>query len=300
MIRATATASPTRFSNIQPIWKFCILYFVTSGFYAIAWHHKQWKLIQDRGRLKIHPWQRALLSGIYMYSLVRRISILADDKSFQEKLSPFRMTFLVILSFCLSRLPFPFSLLLFIDIIVYIKLSNAVNHWWRQEEGETLPERKSFTGRELLWLGFGAIFWILIILSSFQPGVPPIGTSVSPQPEITQPSQMGQVSLQEDISGIVAEINADLPTMLDDETRLDSAVGGDNLITYHFTLVNYSSSDIDSQLFHENVLPEIQSNICASPDVKKLLEKGLTLKHLYNGNDNRFVGEVITELADCY
>jgi hypothetical protein len=167
---APKTSVDVEFSNVQPIWRFCFLYIVTFGVYAIAWHHKQWKLIKDRGNLRIPPgaWVRGILFGLFMYILCRRISALAEDRGYKERFSAFSLTAFLWFSNFLGRLPSPFWFLTFFSVIPHIPVLKAVNYYWEQEQ-PGLPIRKNFTGREFVWLGFGGVLWVLVLIGLFAP-----------------------------------------------------------------------------------------------------------------------------------
>ena len=163
---SNTTRTEIEFSNVQPIWRFCFLYIITLGLYSIAWHHKQWTFIRNRGNLAIPPgaWIRGIFSGFFIYLLCRRISALAEDRGYEKKLSAFGLTALVWFLGSLANLPDPFRLLTVLIVIPHIPILKAVNYYWEQEEKPSLPVRTNFTRGELVWVGIGAVLWIVTII----------------------------------------------------------------------------------------------------------------------------------------
>ena len=163
---SNTTRTEIEFSNVQPIWRFCFLYIITVGLYSIAWHHKQWTFIRNRGNLAIPPgaWIRGIFSGFFIYLLCRRISALAEDRGYEKKLSAFGLTALVWFLGSLANLPDPFRLLTVLIVIPHIPILKAVNYYWEQEEKPSLPVRTNFTRGELVWVGIGAVLWIVTII----------------------------------------------------------------------------------------------------------------------------------------
>ncbi len=84
-----------------------------------------------------------------------------------------------------------------------------------------------------------------------------------------------------------------------EETRADRVSSIYGQLNYYFTFVNYASADIDSQKFREQVRPIITNRTCTNPDLKPVLENGMNLRALYNGNDDVFIAEIIIKPEDC-
>ena len=85
------------------------------------------------------------------------------------------------------------------------------------------------------------------------------------------------------------QLNRNLPLLLDSETRLDSTMAlPDKKFTYFYTLINYSTEEIDIEILKENLEPNILNNIKTSTDLKKFRENKVTMVYLYrdkNGNE---------------
>ncbi len=149
-----------QFSNVMPVWKFCLLYIITLGLYQLPWCHKQWKFLKDRENLNINPWVRAIFFQFTMYSLAKKVFVLAERQGYREKPSAFQVTLIYWICIVLAQLVFVLGLFSVVPLLTILK---AVNYYWEQEQ-PNLPVRDSFTGREVAWIVFGAIFWFLVII----------------------------------------------------------------------------------------------------------------------------------------
>ncbi|MBW4561136.1 MAG: hypothetical protein KME32_08230 [Mojavia pulchra JT2-VF2] len=153
----------TTFSNVMPIWKFCTLYIFTGGVYQLAWAHKHWKFIKERENLKIRPWFRSLFLPFYLYSLCQKVFALAEEQGYRIKHSPFRVTLFYWIFIVLSRLADPLWLISIFSFIPLLTVVKALNYYWGQQQ-PNLPIREFFTGREIAWIVFGVILWLLIVI----------------------------------------------------------------------------------------------------------------------------------------
>lgn len=152
-----------KFSNVIPIWKFCTLYIFTWGIYQLAWAHKQWKFIKERDNLNISPWLRSWFLPFYLYSLCQKAFALAEEQGYRSKPSPFQVTLVYWIFIVLTRLPDPLWLISLFTFLPLLTVVKAFNYYWTQQQ-PNLPINESFTGREIVWIMFGAILWLLIII----------------------------------------------------------------------------------------------------------------------------------------
>jgi hypothetical protein len=155
-------------SNVQPIWKFATLYIITFGIYQIPWAHKQWKLIKEQENSNINTWLYALFLGFSLYGLNQKIFFLAKQQGYRPEHSPFQLTLFYWIFASISRLPDPFWLISTFSFVPLIFTLKAVNYYWQQKQ-PNLSSKNNFTGRELAWIGFGIIFWLLVLIGLFSP-----------------------------------------------------------------------------------------------------------------------------------
>lgn len=152
-----------QFSHIMPVWKFCTLYIFTAGIYQLPWAHKQWKFIKERENLNISAWFRSWFLPIFLYNLAQKVFALAEEQGYREKRSPFQVTLLYWVFCVLYRLPDPLWLLSLLAFLPLLTILKAINFYWEQQQ-PNMPVQENFTKREIVWIGFGVILWLLVII----------------------------------------------------------------------------------------------------------------------------------------
>lgn len=96
------------------------------------------------------------------------------------------------------------------------------------------------------------------------------------------------------------QINDSGPTMVDEETRMDGAsVGPGALLTYHFSFLNYSSSDLDSGVIKTHIFPSVKMGVCLSHEMRPSLQYGGKYTYSYSGSDGVVIGEFTIDRNDC-
>ena len=96
------------------------------------------------------------------------------------------------------------------------------------------------------------------------------------------------------LSNAASQINANLPMMVDKETRLDTTMGGPGKrFTYFYTFPEYGSADLDAGEVHNLLSATVPKNVCGSTDMKPMFKLGVTAIYVYRGND----GVEITRLS---
>lgn len=77
------------------------------------------------------------------------------------------------------------------------------------------------------------------------------------------------------------------------------SIGPGARINYDYTLINYSSNDIDKIKIHDNFLTKVRSDICGNDDMKKFLQYGGIYAYSYYGNDGVSTITIDSNNADC-
>jgi len=168
MAQLNQVNSNEQFSQVQPVWQFCLLYIITFGFYQIPWAHKHWNFIKEKENLNITAWGRAWFLPLFLHSLCQKVFALAEQQGYTENSSPFQTTFFYWVFVVLARLPDPLWLISLLGFVPLLSVVKATNYYWTQEQPE-LATRQSLTGREIVWIVFGVILWLLVILGMFAP-----------------------------------------------------------------------------------------------------------------------------------
>jgi uncharacterized RDD family membrane protein YckC len=111
--------------------------------------------------------------------------------------------------------------------------------------------------------------------------------------------QLVEVEVMKGLAIAVQQINDQGPTMLDENTRLDRASVGPGLrITYHHTLLHYSSQEIDAGALRDN-LSAIRNRVCSNKDMAPNLKHGATYVYSYSGNDGVRITSLDVRQSDC-
>jgi hypothetical protein len=88
--------------------------------------------------------------------------------------------------------------------------------------------------------------------------------------------------------------------MIDSETRLDRAsIGSDGRFTYHHTLINHISTEIDATQLREALSPNIKAFVCSEDNMIKAMEYGVIYAYSYSGADGRKITELAIQKSDC-
>jgi hypothetical protein len=102
------------------------------------------------------------------------------------------------------------------------------------------------------------------------------------------------------LAKLSAQMNENLPMVVDNETRLDSvsAVPGRHFI-YHYTLLTLSRADVDPDDFHKTIKPRLKSRLCGSAEMQNFLKNGVTISYLYKSKDGQPVGGAKLAPSEC-
>ncbi|MFZ9659607.1 MAG: hypothetical protein ACO29X_03560 [Arcobacteraceae bacterium] len=101
------------------------------------------------------------------------------------------------------------------------------------------------------------------------------------------------------LNEVASGINQQLPMMLDQETRADSAIGLDKEIVYKYTLVNTNQNDFSPKDLINALKPSIKNSVCTTPSVKIFPENGVKMTYSYYSKDGKFIAEFTITPQDC-
>ena len=145
--------------------------------------------------------------------------------------------------------------------------------------------------KKLGWIIFG-----LIVLAFASVIGEMVGETVSDsifgnaqQPELTDKM----------VAQIASEINSLLPMKVDSGTRLNNVSGTRKRFTYYYTLLNYASSDIDSEIFVKEMRDNLKNSVCSNPNIETFLENGVSIRYMYSGNNSSYIADITVEPSEC-
>jgi hypothetical protein len=105
---------------------------------------------------------------------------------------------------------------------------------------------------------------------------------------------------ENDVVQAAEMLNKSLPKMIDEETKFTSVTPGPGKkLTYHFTLVSTKSTDLDKQMFTENIRKGAVDHVCTTKESTKILKAGVELCYLYNGVDKKIISDFCIKNSDC-
>ncbi len=102
-----------------------------------------------------------------------------------------------------------------------------------------------------------------------------------------------------DIVKVADEINKSCPFMVDSDIRMDNSIGVGKTLIYNYTLVNYTSSEIDTHVFRKNKEPTIKNKTCTTKELQKFFNNGITLCYRYYGKDGSHIVDIDVTPVDC-
>ena len=94
-------------------------------------------------------------------------------------------------------------------------------------------------------------------------------------------------------------INKSLPSMIDNDTRLDHVSVQDADVYYNYTLVNWLADDLDITRFISVMTPNLKTAQCANEETRHLLNEGRKLVYMYRDKSSKPVAKIVVEKSDC-
>jgi hypothetical protein len=143
--------------------KFIFLSIISFGTYEIWWIYKAWRFFQQKEKSDIMPAARAIFSIFYLHSLMEKTLNLANKKGYNESYSSTSQFVGFIIANLLSRLPDPYWLISFGSIFFLIPPFKAFNFALQQSTNIKVIEHDSFSGRQIVLILIGVIFWGLVL-----------------------------------------------------------------------------------------------------------------------------------------
>jgi len=95
------------------------------------------------------------------------------------------------------------------------------------------------------------------------------------------------------------QINAQLPSMLDEVSRLESASVDGTALVYLIEIIDLASSEIDADELRETLRPGILQHSCGPPNPQPIIQQGGTFTYQYEGNDQVTIAKISVSLDDC-
>jgi hypothetical protein len=149
---------------IKPAY-FVIFSVLTFGLYEIWWIYKCWRFFREKENLDIAPAARALFSIFFLKQLCDKIADYCHEKEIDVSFNSTNVLVAYILLNLTARLPQPLWLISLLSVAPFINVVKAFNNYFTgNEEGDG---QEVLSGRRIVMLIFGCLFWVLVIASFF-------------------------------------------------------------------------------------------------------------------------------------
>ena len=96
-----------------------------------------------------------------------------------------------------------------------------------------------------------------------------------------------------------SKINANLPMMVDSETRLDSTIGINKEFRYNYTLINYSANEIDPKAIVDAMQDKLINNVCTSKDMAIFVKNSIPVTYAYFGKNGKEIAVITISPSQC-
>jgi hypothetical protein len=145
--------------------KFIFLSIISFGTYPIWWIYKAWRFFQQKDKLDIMPAVRTIFSIFFLISLFNKILNFAKEKDYNKTYSAILLFVGFFIVDFLAKLPDPFWLISVISFVFCILPFKALNFAKRNSTDFIVIEQTSYSGRQIVLIVIGAIFWCFVLLS---------------------------------------------------------------------------------------------------------------------------------------
>ncbi len=100
----------------------------------------------------------------------------------------------------------------------------------------------------------------------------------------------GKPTIEQLMALAAHEVNKTCPSMVDNATRLDSAVAQlqEKIFRYNYT-INMERKDIDTGFVRKKIEPGIVQNVKTNPDMQTFRENKVTIAYNYNDKNGEYI-----------
>jgi len=108
------------------------------------------------------------------------------------------------------------------------------------------------------------------------------------------------LNIDETLVKMSQKMNRSMPQTVDGDTRLEKvSAQPSQQLSYHYTLINIRSNEIDTASFYRAMRPVLQKRVCAADDLKMFFRNQITVAYAYQGKDGEDVGKLAFSPKDC-
>jgi hypothetical protein len=106
--------------------------------------------------------------------------------------------------------------------------------------------------------------------------------------------------VEKKLRDVAERLNQKAPYLIDADTRVDRVtVERGPTFNYHHTMLRAKSVDVDTAAFNGPFAAGLRAKVCSAPQMKPMLQSGVTLGYLYRAIDGTNVGSIRIAPKDC-
>lgn len=117
-----------------------------------------------------------------------------------------------------------------------------------------------------------------------------------------RPVHLGRFSIysEEFLTQISEMMNSSLPLMVNENVQWDSSsVGPGKTLNYHYTMLDYSASQLDAKMFIDNIHHNLKYTVCTAPKMRMFSINGVLLNFNYYDRNRSLITTVKVAPSDC-
>lgn len=107
------------------------------------------------------------------------------------------------------------------------------------------------------------------------------------------------VLVDKQLLAISSQTNENLPIMIDRDTRLDSTSVIEDSFVYNYTIINYSSEDINSKELSSNIQPQLFNRVCTNSSMKVFRDLKVKIVYKYHDKTGNYVTDISVDTKKC-
>lgn len=96
-----------------------------------------------------------------------------------------------------------------------------------------------------------------------------------------------------------SQLNETLPMMVDSETRLDSTAGFNKTFRYNYTLVNYTSEELDPKSIEAALGEKLINSVCTTKEMEVFTKNSVPVSYAYHGKNGKQVTVITVSPSQC-
>jgi hypothetical protein len=272
---SSAPETPPHFYAVSVV-KLLLLNLATAGLYQIYWFYQHWQVIRARTGDRLSPPLRALFNVFFVYPLFRRIA--ADAPPGQVSPILLALVYVAIGVASLSPLPDPWSLIVVLAILPLLEVQSQAN-LVNAERTPSADANRRFTWGNVIGITAGAAAWTVVISGM-----------IAAQRDPGSPLNLKLLAMT---------ASEGLPRATIEGVKLIEVGDASREITYTYLVADEAVTRFRNEPFRTERGALHVQEACGRPELRRLLDAGVTLRHLYRSRTSETLLKVAVTRASC-